>query len=124
MAAGWRGQRLHEGSKIRGELAFYGDGLSRAWMDELKICCVKRDSGNPTLRGFVMAVLAVADYGVAERGELHSDLILQSRQQSNPYQRRRAERAFEGIAEFSARCFAIPLRTELLIHSFSSKMVN
>lgn len=85
---------------------------------------MKRNPSNSALRGFVMAVLPVADDRVAERCKLHSDLILQSRQQRDPYQRGCAQRAFDGIPEFSPRRFGVPLRAQLLIHSFSSKIMN
>ena len=93
-------------------------------MNKMQVGRMKRDPGNSTLRGFVMAVLPVADDRMAEGCKLDSDLILQSRQQRDPQQRSCAERALDGVAEFSAGRFAVPLRAQLLIHSFSSKMVN
>ena len=45
-------------------------------MNELQIGRMQRNPSNSTLRGFGMAVLAVTDDRVAERGKLHSDLIL------------------------------------------------
>lgn len=93
-------------------------------MKELQRGRMQRNPSNSTLRGFVMAVLPVADDRVAERRKLHSNLILQSRQQRNPYQGSCAQRAFDGIPEFSTRRFGVPFLAQLLIHSFSSKIVN
>jgi len=47
-------------------------------MNELKMRRVKSDAGNPPLRRFRQVVFSVADDRVADRRELHSDLILQS----------------------------------------------
>jgi len=93
-------------------------------MNEMQVGRMKRDPGNSTLCGFVMAVLPVADDRMAERCKLHSDLILQSCQQRDAQQRSCAERAFDGVVEFSAGRFAVPLRAQLLIHTFSSKIVD
>jgi len=93
-------------------------------MNKMQVGRMKRDPGNSTLRGFVMAVLPVADDRMAEGCKLYSDLILQSRQQRDPQQRSCVERALDGVAEFSAGRFAVPLRAQLLIHTFSSKIVD
>src|SRR5579863_7450775 len=93
-------------------------------MNELEFGGVKRDASDAALGGFVGAVLAVADDGMAQRGKLHPDLILQSCQQSHAHQRSCAERALDGIAEFSSRCFAVFLRTQLLMHAFFPKKVD
>jgi hypothetical protein len=45
-------------------------------MNELQIGRMQRNPSNSTLRSFAVAVLPVADHRVAERRELHSDLIL------------------------------------------------
>jgi hypothetical protein len=45
-------------------------------MNELQFGGMEGDAGDTALGGFIGAVLAVTDYGVAERGELDSDLIL------------------------------------------------
>jgi hypothetical protein len=93
-------------------------------MNELQRGRMERNPGDSTLGSLVRAVFSVADDRVAERCKLHSDLILQSRQQRNAYQRSSTKRALDGIPEFSPRRFGVPLRAQLLIHSLSSKIVN
>ena len=93
-------------------------------MKELQRGRMQRNPSNSTLRSFVRAVLPVTDDRVTERRKLHSNLILQSRQQRNPYQGSFAQRAFDRIPEFSSRRFGVPFLAQLLIHSFSSKIVN
>jgi hypothetical protein len=48
-------------------------------MKELQVGGMQCDAGYSALGGLVRAVLAIANNRVAERGKLHSDLILQSR---------------------------------------------
>jgi hypothetical protein len=47
-------------------------------MNELQRGRVKSNPRNPSLRGFISAVLAITDHWMSQRGKLHSDLILQS----------------------------------------------
>ena len=56
-------------------------------MCELQFGCVESYAGNAALGGLVWAVFTIADYRMAERGELHADLILQSGHQSDSQQR-------------------------------------
>jgi len=53
--------------KVRGEFAVNGDAVSRAWMNELKMPCMKSDASNSPFRRFRQAVLSVADDRVADR---------------------------------------------------------
>jgi len=53
-------------------------------MNELQSSRMKRNSIDATFRGFLMAILPVADHRMAERRELHTNLVLQSRHQRNP----------------------------------------
>ena len=93
-------------------------------MNELKMSCMKSDASNSPFRRFRQAVLSVADDRVADRGKLHSDLILQSRHQRNSDQRSGPKRALDGVPEFSPGRFGVAVRGQPLKHSFSSKVVN
>lgn len=101
-----------------------GDGLSRAWMKELKIRCVKSDAGNSTFRGFRRVVFPVADHRVADCRELHPDLILQSRHQRNPDERGVPKRLFDGIPKFGTSRRGVAFPGQFLKHAVSSKVVN
>lgn len=71
-------------------------------MNELKMPRMKSDARNSPLQRFRLVVLSVADHRVADRRELHSDLILQSRHQRYPDERRGAQTAFDAIPKFRA----------------------
>ena len=61
---------------------------------------------------------------MSQRCKLHSDLILQARQQRDPDQRSPTQRTFNAVAKFSPGGFAISFRTQFLIHAFASEIVN
>jgi len=93
-------------------------------MNELEMRGMKCDAGDPLLRSLRRAIFPVADDRVANRRELHPDLILQSRHQGHANQRSLFERAFHNITKLRASAFAVGLRGQLLKHSFSSKVMN
>ena len=93
-------------------------------MNELKMRRVKSDAGNPPLRGFRQVVFSVADDRVADRRELHSDLILQSRHQRHSNEGSPQKRTLDGISKLGTSRFGVALRSQYLEHSFTSKVVN
>lgn len=76
-------------------------------MSELKMRCVQSHARNAALRGFFRVVLPVADDRVANRGELNSYLVLQSRHQSDSDERCGAKALLDDIAKFSASRLAV-----------------
>src|ERR1700730_7392647 len=110
--------------KICGRFAVNGDPLSRAGMDKLKMRGMKSNALNQLLRRFRRVIFSVPDYRMARRRKLHSDLILESCHQLNPHQRSIREKAFDGIPEFGASGFRVFHGAQLLIHSFTSKIVD
>src|ERR1700686_3787492 len=110
--------------KICGRFAVNGDALSRAWMDKLKMRGMKSNALNQLLRRFRRVIFSVTDYWMARRRKLHADLILESCHQLNPYERSIRKKTFDGISEFGAGRFRIFHGAQLLIHSFSSKIVD
>src|SRR6266481_10163717 len=110
--------------KICGRFAVNRDALSRARMDKLKMHGMKSNALNQFLRRFRRVIFSVADYRMARRRKLHADLILESCHQLNPYERSIRKKAFDGIPEFGASRFRIFHGAQLLIHSFTSKIVD
>jgi len=93
-------------------------------MDKLKMRGMKSNPSDELLRRFRPVVFSVTDNRVAHRGKLHPDLILQSRHQLNPDERSIRELAFDGISEFGTSCLGVFRRAQLLIHSFTPKIVH
>jgi hypothetical protein len=110
--------------KICGRFAVNRDALSRARMDKLKMRGMKSNALNQLLRRFRWVIFSVPDYRVARRRKLHADLILESCHQLNPYERSIRKKAFDGIPEFGASGFRVFHGAQLLIHSFTSKIVD
>src|ERR1700674_363385 len=110
--------------KICGRFAVNGDALSRARMDKLKMRGMKSNALNQLLRRFRRVIFSVTDYWMARRRKLHADLVLKSCHQLNPYERSIRKKAFDGIPEFGAGGFRVFHGAQLLIHSFSSKIVD
>ena len=100
------------------------DVITRAWVNELQVGCMKSDASDSRLRRFGWRILPVADHRMSERCKLDSDLILQSGQQRNPDERRAVKWAFDRIAQLSAGRFRISWRAQFLKHSFAAKVVN
>ena len=67
-------------------------------MNELKARCMKSDASNSPFGRFRRVVFPVADYGVSDRGKLHSDLVLQSRHQHYSDERRVPQNAIDAVA--------------------------
>lgn len=78
-------------------------------MNKLKARRMKCDTGDEPLRRFRGVVFSVTDNRVADGGELHPNLILQSRYQGNPDERGAPKMAINRIAKFRARRIAVPL---------------
>jgi len=93
-------------------------------MNELKMRCVQSDASNSPLRRFRRVVFSVADDRMADRRELHPDLILQSRHQRHSNQRSAQKRALDGISKLGTSRFGVALRAQYLERSFTSKVVN
>src|SRR3981081_803557 len=110
--------------KICGRFAVNRDALSRARMDKLKMRGRKSNALNKFLRRFRRMIFSVSDYRMGRRRKLHADLILESCHQLNPYERSIRKKAFDGIPEVSASGFRIFHGAQLLIHSFTSKIVD
>src|SRR5882762_5650108 len=110
--------------KICGRFAVNRDALSRSRMDKLKMRGMKSNALNQFLRRFRRMIFSVPDYWMARRRKLHADLILESCYQLNPYQRSIRKKAFDGISKFGASRFRIFHGAQLLIHSFTSKIVD
>src|SRR5258706_11682813 len=110
--------------KICGRFAVNRDALSRARMDKLKMRGMKSNPLNQFLRRFRRMIFSVPDYRMARRRKLHADLILESCHQLNPYERSIRKKAFDGIPEFGASGFRIFHSAQLLIHSFTPKIMD
>src|SRR6266404_5946639 len=110
--------------KICGRFAVNRDALSRSRMDKLKMRGMKRNPLNQLLRRFLRVIFSVPDYRMARRRKLHADLILESCHQLNPHERSIRKKAFDGIPEFGASSFRIFHGAQLLIHSFTPKIVD
>src|SRR6266853_1907245 len=110
--------------KICGRFAVNREVLSRARMDKLKMRGMKSNALNQLLRCFRRMIFSVPDYRMARRRKLHADLILESCHQLNPYQRSIREKAFDRISEFGASGFRVFHGAQLLIHSFTSKIMD
>ncbi len=93
-------------------------------MDKLKMRGMKSNALNQLLRRFRRMIFSVPDYRMTRRRKLHSDLILESCHQLNPYERSIRKKAFDGIPEFGASGFRVFHGAQLLIHSFTSKIVD
>jgi len=93
-------------------------------MDKLKMRGMKSNALNQLLRRFRRVIFSVTDYWMARRRKLHADLILESCHQLNPYERSIRKKAFDGIPEFGAGGFRVFHGAQLLIHSFTSKIVD
>ena len=120
----WQRQSPQQSLKIRRRLALHGNHFSRPRVNTLNLRRMQSHSGNPALRPLRLVVLPVAYHGVAHRGELHPDLILQSRHQRDPYQRSGLKRALDGIPKFRTSRLGITFRAQSLKHSFPPKVVN
>src|ERR1700730_2045519 len=110
--------------KICRHFAVNRDALSCARMDKLKMRGMKSNALNQLLRRFRRMIFSVPDYRVARRRKLHSNLILESCHQLNPYERSVRKKAFDGIPEFGASGFRVIHGAQLLKHSFTSKTVD
>src|SRR6202165_128385 len=110
--------------KICGRFAVNGDALSRSRMDKLKMRGMKSNALNQLLRRFRWMIFSVPDYWMARRRKLHADLILETCLRLNPYERSIRKKAFDGIPEFGASGFRVFHDAQLLIHSFTSKIVD
>lgn len=93
-------------------------------MDKLEMRGVEGNPGNQGLRGFLAVVFSVADHRVADRRELHADLILQPCHQFNSHERSIGKETFDGIAKFGASRFRVFRGAQLLKHSFPPKIVD
>lgn len=93
-------------------------------MNELKMCGVKSDAGNSSLKSLCRVVFSVTDDRMADRGKLHPDLVLQSSDQRNPDQRCGSKTAFDEIPKLGASALAVTRDRQFLEHSFTSKVVN
>src|ERR1700682_4364965 len=93
--------------KICGRFAVDRDAFSRARMGKLKMRGMKSHALNQLLRRFRRVIFSVPDYRMARRRKLHSDLILESCHQLNPYERSIRKKAFDGISEFGAGGFRV-----------------
>ena len=93
-------------------------------MNKLKLRGMQSNAGNELLRRFLAMIFSVADDGVAECRKLRPDLVLQSRDQLNSDERGVRKQAVDGIAKFGAGRLGISRRAQLLIHSFTPKIMN
>src|SRR6202795_128204 len=110
--------------KICWRFAVNGDAISLAWLAKFKMRGRKSNALNQLLRRFRWVIFSVPDYRMARRRKLHADLILESCHQLNPYERSIRKKAFDGIPEFGAGGFRVFHGAQLLIHSFTSKIVD
>src|SRR5579884_1099171 len=104
-------QSSHQSSEIAWQGRIDRNRLRRAWMDELQALRVKRNAIDAVLFGFRGMILAVADDGMADGGELDADLVLQSGDELDVEQRRVAELALEPVMEFGASGLGVAGRT-------------
>jgi len=109
--------------EIGGRLAINRNGFSRARMNKLKLRSMKSNAVNQLLRRFIAMVFSVANDGVADGRKLRADLVLQSCDQLNPDERSVSKYAFDGIAQFGPGRLRIFRRAQLLIHSFTPKIM-
>jgi hypothetical protein len=93
-------------------------------MNELKMRCVKSDASNSPLRRFRQVVFSVTHDRVTGRCKLHSDLILQSRDQGNSDERSAQERAFDGISQLGTSRLGVALGAQPLKHPFPPKVMH
>ena len=93
-------------------------------MNELKMRCVKSDASDSPLRRFRQVVFSVTHDRVTGRCKLHSDLILQSRDQGNSDERSAQKRAFDGISKFGTSRLGVALGAQPLKHSFPPKVMH
>src|SRR6266478_7280246 len=69
-------------------------------------------------------IFSVPNYRMTRRRKLYADLILESCHQLNPYERSIRKKAFDRISKFGASGFRVFHGAQLLIHSFTSKIVD
>ena len=93
-------------------------------MSELEVCGVEGNAVYFSFGCFFGRIFAVADDGVAERCELHADLVLQSCNERDANQRRAAKGLFDGITKFRASCPRIFLGAQFLKHVLTPQVVN
>lgn len=93
-------------------------------MSELEVSGVEGNAVYFSLRHFFGRIFAVADDGVAERCELHADLVLQSCDQRETNEGRAAKGLFDGITKFRASCSGIFLGAQFLKHILTPQVVN
>ena len=93
-------------------------------MNELKMPCMKSDASDSPLQRLHRVVFSVANHRVADRGKLHSDLVLQARHQRDSDERRASKVAFDDIPKLSSSRLPVALTGQSLEHSFSSKVVD
>jgi hypothetical protein len=93
-------------------------------MNELKMGGMKSYARDAAVVGFGGMVLSVADDRMADGGELHTDLVLQSGDEGDPDERSGAQTAFDRIAKFSAGGFMSRGGGQALEHSLASKVVD
>lgn len=93
-------------------------------MNELEMGGVKSDASDASLFSFGRMILSVADDGMADRGELNANLILQSGKESDSHERRAAKTAFDGIAKLGSSSFWVARGGNFLKHSFLPKVVD
>ncbi len=85
---------------------------------------VQSDASDAPLRCFRGMIFSVADDWMSDRRKLHPDLILQSRRQRNPDERCGPKSTFDNKPKLRASRLRVPLRAQLLKHSFASQVVN
>ena len=93
-------------------------------MSELEVGGVEGNAVYFSLRRFFGRIFPVADDRVAERCELHADLVLQSCNERDANQRRAAKGLLDGITKFRASCPRIFLGAQFLKHVLPPQVVN
>ncbi len=93
-------------------------------MDKLKMRGMESNASNERLRRFLAMVFSIADDRVTNCRKLRPDLVLQSGDQFNSHERSVRKQAFDGIAKFGPGRLWISCRAQLLIHSFTPKIMN
>ena len=93
-------------------------------MDELKMRGMKGNAVDELLRRFFRMVFPVANDGMADRRKLRTDLVLQSSDQFNSNERRIRKNTLNGVSKLRMSSRGIARRAQLLVHSFSPKIVH
>ncbi|MGB0050078.1 MAG: hypothetical protein WBP70_21705, partial [Terriglobales bacterium] len=93
-------------------------------MNELQTGGMKSNAINKRLRAFRGVVFSIANHRVADGRELRADLILQSCQQLDSYQRSICKEAFDGISKLGTSRLRISRRAQLLIKPLPPKIMH